>query len=109
MARRKKLTPAERREAQIKRNEDIQRVASVNISNAQMRKSLAQPIKPKGDDSLQHGDADLEVQNDNGYGTHTEYPGYKCKEKDCQAAFHAPEKLNLHTSFYHAPPNMLFG
>jgi len=106
---RKKLTPAENRAAQIKRNEDILRIASVNMSQRQVRESLAQPIKPKGEDSLRHGDADIEVENDNGHGTHTEYPGYKCTEEGCGAAFHAPETLELHTSFIHPPEGMLFG
>jgi hypothetical protein len=76
---------------------------------AQQRAASAPPIKSKGDDSLKTGDSDLEVQNDNGFGTHTEYPGYKCVDGSCSAAFHAPERLKEHKLLYHAPGDLLWG
>ena len=110
MARRAKRTAAENRERQIQRNEEYKRSeANRSLSRAQAAAASAPTIKAKGEDSLQHGDADLEVQNDNGFGTHIESPGYRCGEKGCIAAFHAPETLETHKSFYHGPLDQLFG
>ena len=106
----KKRDAAQTREEQIKRNEAHERVvAAQSLSRAQQRAAQAPPIKSTGEDSLKTGDADLEVQNDNGYGTHIESPGYRCPEKGCVAAFHNPERLATHTSFYHGPADQLFG
>jgi hypothetical protein len=95
---------------QAKKNEEHQRIAAGrSLSMAQQRAASAPPIRSKGDDSLKTGDSDLEVQNDSGFGTHTEYPGYKCVDGSCSAAFHAPERLKEHKLLYHAPGDLLWG
>lgn len=95
---------------QAKRNEEHQRViAGRSLSMAQQRAANAPTVKAKSDESLKIGDADLEVQNDSGYGTHTEYPGNKCAAEGCEAAFHYKSRLDEHTEMYHGDPNKLFG
>jgi hypothetical protein len=84
-------------------------LANRSLSAAQQRAANAPTVKAKGDESLKIGDADLEVQNDSGYGTHTEYPGNKCAAEGCEAAFHYKSRLDEHNEMYHGDPNKLFG
>lgn len=94
---------------QVKKNEAIQRrTAAQSLSAAQAKAAGAPSIRSVGTDSFKTGDAPLEVNNDNGHGTHMEYPGNKCTEEGCKAAFHEKDSLATHTQLYHGPEDQLF-
>ena len=96
------------KEEQIKKNEEIQRrTAAQSLSAAQKKAIEAPSIRSVGTDSFKTGDAPLEVANDNGHGTHMEYPLNKCTEEGCRAAFHEKDSLATHTQLYHGPDDQL--
>ena len=98
------------KEEQIKTNEEIQRrTAAQSLSAAQAKAAQAPSIRSVGTDSFKTGDAPLEVANDNGHGTHMEYPLNKCAEEGCRAAFHEKDGLATHTQLYHGPDDQLIG
>jgi uncharacterized protein (DUF849 family) len=93
--------------------ETQKRIARANAVNANLSArqaaATAPSIKSVGDDNIKTGDADLEVKNDNGFGTHIERPGNVCGEDGCKAAFHEKDTLATHKSLYHGPEDQLFG
>jgi hypothetical protein len=105
-----KANPGARKKKQIETNEAIQRRdASQSLSAAQKKAAGAPSIRSVGTDSFKTGDAPLEVRNDNGHGTHMEYPGNRCTEAGCKAAFHEKSGLDTHNQLYHGPDDQLIG
>ncbi len=97
-------------EEQKKKNKEIERREAAQGRSATFKEAVEAPsIKSVGRDSYKTGDAPLQVANDNGFGTHMEYPGNKCAEEGCSAAFHEKDSLATHTQLYHGPDDQLIG
>jgi hypothetical protein len=104
-----KAAPGARKKKQIETNETIQRrTAAQSLSQAQQAAAKAPSVKEVGK-GADGGDAPEEVANDNGRGTHMEYPGLACTgtvsnhegSRPCKAKFHTQAKHAAHMAEVH--------
>jgi hypothetical protein len=104
-----KANPGARKQKSVDENKRIQRrTAAQSLSRAQQAAISAPSIK-ETEKGLDGGEAPEEVTNDNGRGTHMEYPNIACKgtvsnhegDRPCRAKFHTKSAHAAHMEEVH--------